>query len=215
MEFPGQGSDLSLSCDLHQWQYWILTPLCWARDRTYIPKLQRHCQSYYATAGIPITANTGTVLITTSSIYHLIPSPLKPRQSPLLISPVYTWGYRNTQRVVRSGWQKGSLDWMCVSKRAHRYVCGHTDTCEVAWGGRGIKSPLWLLPHHQMTFKLLSPTFKGFHKIAQIHIPNQSPLCIQIIKPLLDKCREAPNSIHELTPLPCPAHVLLSTIMEF
>ena len=31
----------------------ILNPLCWARDRTFILVLQRHCQSHCTTVGIP------------------------------------------------------------------------------------------------------------------------------------------------------------------
>ena len=38
---------------LQLWQCQILNPLCWARDRTCIPVLQRCCQSHYATTGTP------------------------------------------------------------------------------------------------------------------------------------------------------------------
>ena len=51
IEFPDQGSDPSCSCNLCH--CWILHPLGWARDRTCIPALQRHCQSHCATAGTP------------------------------------------------------------------------------------------------------------------------------------------------------------------
>ena len=50
LEFPGQGSDPG-HCSL--WQCQILNPLCWARDRTCIPVLQRCHQSHCMTVGTP------------------------------------------------------------------------------------------------------------------------------------------------------------------
>ena len=44
---PGIRSELQL------WQCWILNPLCWAGDQTWVPVLPRHCQSCRATAGNP------------------------------------------------------------------------------------------------------------------------------------------------------------------
>ena len=53
MEFPGQGSDLSWSCDLCcSWgQHQILNPLCWAQDRTCIPVLWRCYQPHCTIVG--------------------------------------------------------------------------------------------------------------------------------------------------------------------
>ena len=55
MEFPGQGSDPNLVCDLHHssWQCWIFNPRSEARDRTCVPVLPRCCPSHCATAGTP------------------------------------------------------------------------------------------------------------------------------------------------------------------
>ena len=53
MEFPGQGSDLSCSCDLRCscCNAGSFNPLCQARDRTCILALQRHHQYHCTTLG--------------------------------------------------------------------------------------------------------------------------------------------------------------------
>ena len=49
------GSDRSHRCNVlpQLWQCWILNPLCWARDQTCIPALQRCHRSCCTTAGAP------------------------------------------------------------------------------------------------------------------------------------------------------------------
>ena len=55
MEFPGQGSDLSLVCDLGSklQQRRILDPMCRAGDRTCVPALQRRSPSPCTTVATP------------------------------------------------------------------------------------------------------------------------------------------------------------------
>ena len=54
MEFPGQGSDPSCSCDLRCSNARCFNPLCWAAGgQTCILVLQRHCWSCSATEGTP------------------------------------------------------------------------------------------------------------------------------------------------------------------
>ena len=55
MEFLGQGSDLSRSCDLcHSFgSAGSFNPLCQARNLTCILALQRHCWSHCTTTGTP------------------------------------------------------------------------------------------------------------------------------------------------------------------
>ena len=54
MEFPGQGSDPSCSCDLRCSNARCFNPLCWAAGgQTCILVLQRHCRSCSATEGTP------------------------------------------------------------------------------------------------------------------------------------------------------------------
>ena len=54
VELPGQGTVLSCSCDLQQFQ--ILNPLCWSGNRTCIPVLQRCCWFCCATVGTSLNA---------------------------------------------------------------------------------------------------------------------------------------------------------------
>ena len=55
MEFPGQGSDLSCSCNLlHSCgNTRSFKPLCWAEGITSVLVLQKCCRSRYTTAGTP------------------------------------------------------------------------------------------------------------------------------------------------------------------
>ena len=56
MEFLGQGSDLSHSCNLRHSSSHARSfdPLCQAGDRTCIPAFRRHCQSHCTAAGAPL-----------------------------------------------------------------------------------------------------------------------------------------------------------------
>ena len=48
---PGIRSELQLQPKPQLWQHRILNPLYWARDRTCLPALPKHCQSHWATEG--------------------------------------------------------------------------------------------------------------------------------------------------------------------
>ena len=50
---PGIRSKPQLRPMLQLWQQWIFDPLCWARNQTCVPVLQRHWWSCCATAGTP------------------------------------------------------------------------------------------------------------------------------------------------------------------
>ena len=72
-----------------------------------------------------------------------------------------------------------------MSEHPPRYMCAHQDLC--SWQRRGEGQKLSPAPYAKQN-EVQTPQFQiqSLPKIAQTHLPNQSPLCI-IIRPFLDK----------------------------
>lgn len=172
----------------------------------------------------------GTVL----SPHHLFISSFHPHYNQ---GKHYYWHYpqftleaTRTQRIIRGRigcWTKDPfniratesllrLD-VCMCPSMRRGICVHTETRAAGgWGEKGNQKPS-MTPHSSPN-EVQTPSsskFKGFHKIAQTHIPNHSPLCIHIDHSWTSL--ERTSQLQAATPpfVKPSRDALLSTIMKF